>query len=112
MRICNAFELVDKGVVLQTGGGQTRPAPSDDPAMTEARAANARLSLVEGSTYLLNRLDPATAPSLSAAVRSFAETLNSLAQNYLSGAKDADPAQQSLLNDSDAEFARLRELCK
>jgi hypothetical protein len=110
---CKAFELVDKGVVLQTGGGgQPRPEPSSDPAMVEARAADARLSLVAGSSYLRDHLDPATAQPLSSAIRDYAKILANLAQNYLAGIKDADPAQQSLLNDSDVAFGQIRELCK
>ena len=111
-RACNAFELVDKGVVLQTGGGQHRPESSSDPAMTEARAADARLSLVAGSWYLRDHLDPATAPTLSAAIRNYATIMLNLAQNYLAGVKDADPAQGALLNDSDSAFAQVHELCK
>jgi hypothetical protein len=111
-RACSAFELVDKGVVLQTGGGTSRPEPSNDPVMAEARAADARLSLVAGSWYLRDHLDPATAPKLASAIRNYATVLADLAQNYLAGIKDADPAQESLLKDSDAAFTQLHELCQ
>jgi hypothetical protein len=80
--------------------------------VVEARAADARLSLVAGSWYLRDHLDPATAPPLSSAIRNYATILANLGQNYLAGIKDADPAQQSLLNDSDAAFGQIRELCK
>jgi hypothetical protein len=111
-KACGAFELVDKGVVLQTGGGNPRPEPSNDPVMAEARAADARLSLVAGSMYLRDHLNPATAPNLASAVRNYATILANLAQNYLAGIKDADPAQESLLKDSDAAFAQLHEMCQ
>jgi hypothetical protein len=103
---------VDKSVVLQTGGGQPRAEQSGDPAMTEARAADARLSLVSGAWYLRDHLGPATPLKLSGALQNYASVMLDLAQNYLAGAKDADPAQASLLNDSDAAFARAQELCK
>jgi hypothetical protein len=45
-------------------------------------------------------------------IRDYAKILANLAQNYLAGIKDADPAQQSLLNDSDVAFGQIRELCK
>ncbi len=111
-RACAAFELVDKGVVLQTGGGNPRPAPSNDPVMAEARAADARLSLVAGSSYLRDHVDPATAPTLASAIRNYATVLTNLAQNYLAGIKDADPVQEALLKESDAAFTQLHELCR
>jgi len=80
--------------------------------MTEARAADARLSLVAGAWYLRDHLDPATPSTLSAAIQNYTTIMLDLAQNYLAGAKDADPAQTALLNDSDSAFARLRDLCK
>jgi hypothetical protein len=109
---CTSFELVDKSVVLQTGGGQPRPDQSSDPATTEARAAEARLSLVAGASYLRDHLDPATPPKLSTAIQNYATTMTDLAENYLAGAKDADPAQAALLNDIDSALPRIQELCK
>lgn len=111
-KACSAFELADKGVVLQTGGGNPRPEPTNDPVMAEARAADARLSLVAGSWYLRDHLDPATPPKLASAIRNYATVLANLAQNYLAGIKDADPAQESLLKDSDAAFTQLHEMCR
>lgn len=112
IRACNAFELVDKGVVLQTGGGNPDPEASNDPGLAEARAAEARLSLVAGSAYLRDHLDPATPPTLVTATRNYATILTNLAQNYLAGIKNADPAQESLLKDSDAAFSTLHQLCQ
>jgi hypothetical protein len=80
--------------------------------MIEAQAADARLSLVAGGWYLRDHLDPATPPPLAAAIQNLADIMLNLAANYLAGAKNADPAQAALLNDSDSAFARVQELCK
>lgn len=105
-RACGAFETVKKGIALQThtDGGA-------DPAMTEAAAANARLSLVSGGWYLRDHLDPATPPPLAAAIRSFTAVVLDLAANYLAGAKDADPPQAALLSAGESAAARVAQLC-
>lgn len=54
-RACAAFNSV-RGAVVQ----QTNVDPDSDPANARAAAANARLALAAGGTYLWARLDPVT----------------------------------------------------
>src|SRR6185437_14390695 len=46
-RACEAMDVVEKGTTLQTN-----PPQSDDPAMMNAQAAHAQLSLVAGAWYI------------------------------------------------------------
>ena len=49
-RACAAVDTTHKGVVLQSGAG-AQDHVSSDPALAEAQAANARLSIIGGSWY-------------------------------------------------------------
>jgi hypothetical protein len=111
-RACAAFDLVKKGTALQAEGGEPGAQPSDDPAMRKAQAANARLSLIAGASYLLSHLDPAAPQQLAAGLRKLASTLNDIGVNYLAGAKNADPSQAALLSEGDTDIASVAELCK
>jgi hypothetical protein len=106
-RACTAFDTVQKGITLQTNGDG-----GSDPALTEAVAANARLSLASGSWYLRDHIDAATSEPLYGAVHSLSSVLLDLAANYLAGAKDADPSQADLLKRGESGFARVTDLCK
>jgi hypothetical protein len=111
-RACNAFELVRTGTTLQARGGDPGGEPSDDPAMRKAQAANARLSLVAGSWYLRDHVDPATPAPLTAAIQKLAAVLLDIGVNYLAGAKNADPPQAALLNEGESRMTQVEELCK
>ena len=67
-KICAATDLVRKGVSLNTN--LQPPGGPEDVTGALAVAANARISLYDGSQYLLARLDPATPPELGDAVKS------------------------------------------
>lgn len=111
VRVCEAFALVDKGVTLQTGGGE-QGGVSNEPTMAEAQAANARLSIVAGAWYLRDHVDPATPPPLATAVQHLSAILLDLGANYLAGAKDAEPAMAALLRDGESAFQQVEGLCK
>src|SRR5215211_6646863 len=72
MKICGAMDVVRRGVSLNTN---LQPAGGPgDVTGSLAVAANARLALFNGGQYLLARVDPATPPDLSDAVRTFSNT--------------------------------------
>lgn len=102
-KACSAFEKVRTGVSLQTNGNA-----GGDPAMTQAVAANARLSLVTGAYYLQTRLDPATPQPLASAIRSFSDLLLDMAESALAGST-GDPTMDQ---QGEAQVAQLKEMCK
>lgn len=102
-RACAAFEIVRSAAELQN-----QPKDGDPLAAT----ANARLSLMVGSAYLLARLNPATPPALATAVRTLADDLLELAENAMAGAQNDDPAQAQRIQNADAADKRISELCK
>ena len=106
-RVCTAFETVRKAVYLQThaDGG-------DDPVAVAAVAANARLAMAAGGSYLIGRLDPSTPPTLAAAVRTFAELLQDIAINALADVRNDDPAQADRLRQADAASAEVAKWCR
>ena len=71
--ICEAFDVVRKGVQINTN--LNPPGGPDDVTGTMAAAANARVALFDGGQYLLARLQPGTPPELADAVRTFANNL-------------------------------------
>jgi hypothetical protein len=106
-RACAASTTVSTAVSLQTHidlGG--------DPPATQAVAANARLSMAVGSSYLLSQLGPATPPSLTEPVRSFADNLQGIAIHTMAGVGNDDPAQAVRLRDAQTASAQIVELCK
>ncbi len=106
-RACTAYNTVRIAVSRQThanlGGG---------PVAVQAVAANARLSMAAGGSYLLARLNPATPSPLAPAIRSFADNLQDIAMNELAGVNNNDPAQAARLRDGEAAGARIADLCK
>jgi hypothetical protein len=110
-RVCGAVDTTHKGVVLQSGANK-QDAVSSDPALAEGQAANARLSIISGSWYLRDHLDPATPQPLADTIRHLSTVMLDIGANYLAGARDADQAQSALLSDGDSTFARALELCK
>jgi hypothetical protein len=109
--VCAAVDTTHKGVVLQSGANK-KDALSSDPALAEGQAANARLSIISGSWYLRDHLDPATPQPLADTVRHLSAVMLDIGANYLAGVRDADQDQSALLNDGDSAFARALGLCK
>jgi hypothetical protein len=104
---CTAFELVNKGVGLETNGQL-----GSDPAMQLAQGTNARLTTISSGWYLKARLEPAAPTDLAAAIRHLSDVLLDLGANYLAAAKDDQPSQAALRSEGNAAFDRVTELCK
>lgn len=83
----------------------------NDAVAELAVATNARLAVVGGGAYLRDRLDANTAApkDLANAINTFANTIEQLGINYLSGA-GAD-AQDSLRHDLDSQITQLDKSC-
>jgi hypothetical protein len=106
-RACGAFITVRNAVSLQTHADA-----GPDPIAAQAVAANARLAMFGGGSYLLGHLDVNTQPDLSTAIHSFADTLQDISINALAGVPNSDPEQAARLGDAEAASGRVEELCK
>lgn len=106
--VCAAYMAVHQGVVANTH--LRNPAP-DNPVGTLAVAANARLALLGGGSYLQDSLarQPATPADLAENVNSMAKTLEELGVNYLAGASNI--VQDPLRSELDSQIADLDKLC-
>ncbi len=109
-KICTATDLVRRGVSLNTN--LRPPGGPQDVTGSLAVAANARISLYDGGQYLLARLDPATPPELSDAVKKFANVLMDIGAAATAGAQNSEPEQAARLKDADASNGTIIELCK
>lgn len=110
-QVCDAYETVSAAVSIQT-----KRSPSPDlgpmtPVAAEAIAANARLAMAGGASYLLDQLPPNAPAELAAEVRSFAGDLNSIAMNALAGIPNDREPQAGLLVSAEDANKRLTELC-
>jgi hypothetical protein len=106
-RACAAYMAVRTAVSLQTNVDL-----GPEPVAMQAAAANGRLAMVAGSSYLNAHLDPATPADLAAAIRSFADDLHAIAMNALAGVGNDDPEQAARLRDGEAISNRIADLCK
>lgn len=106
-RACAAYLTVRTAVALQTN-----PAPGTDPIQEPAIAANARLAMVTGSSYMLDHLDPATPPQLAKSMRLLATNLQDLAITAMAGRGSDDPEQLARWRDYNVVNAEVAELCK
>lgn len=104
---CDNFKKVASGVSIQT-----HTQPEDNPASGQAVAANARLSMLGGGTYLLENIDPAAPSELNDAVKEFAGTLQTVAVNALAGMGNDAPEQADLLQKAQSETEQIGALCK
>jgi hypothetical protein len=107
MIVCGAFDTVRKAIALRTNVDL-----GPEPVAAEAVAANARLAMVAGGSYLLAQLDPATPSPLADEVRSFAENLQSIAIHILAGTPNEDPAQSDRLREGEESNREIAQLCK
>ncbi|WP_166908420.1 hypothetical protein [Mycobacterium sp. DL440] len=105
-RTCDNVKKVTSGVAIQT-----HTQPDDNPASGQAVAANARLSMLGGGTYLLENIDPAAPSDLNDVVKEFAGTLQTVAVNALAGIGNDAPDQAALLQKAQAETERIEALC-
>ncbi|MCB0924867.1 MAG: hypothetical protein KDB50_10065 [Mycobacterium sp.] len=111
-QVCGVFDTVSRAVSIQT-----KRAPGPDlgpvtPVATEAIAANARLSMSGGASYLLSELPSNTPKELADEVRSFAGELNGIAINALAGIPNDQEPQAGLLRSAEETNKKIVELCK
>lgn len=106
-KACNAFRTVTAAVAIQTHGNA-----GTDPAAIQAVAANARLAMAGGGTYLLAQTGPGTPPELAAAIGDFATSLQDIAINALAGVTNDNPEQAARLRDAEATNSKVAALCK
>jgi hypothetical protein len=100
-KACGAYDLVNRAV---------GPDPAAAPA--QAEQANARLALVAGQPYLLDRLDPATPPALADTIRKYANNIEEVAMASLAGVGNDDPAQADRLNEWGPLNDQITDMCK
>jgi hypothetical protein len=101
---CDAYHTVSTAVSLQTH--------ADPGAEVQGVAANARLAMSGGATYLLAHLSPATPAELADAIRGFATGLQDISMNALAGVPNSDPKQAERLSKAETANSRITELCK
>jgi hypothetical protein len=106
--VCSAWKPVRKSVWV--GTPSARPG---DPVAAEAQAANVRLAMLGGGSYLKDTLaaEPAAPADLAKAVNSVANTLQRMGIIYL--AREATPQVLApLKHDLDSGGAQVDKLCK
>ena len=104
---CEAYRTVTAAVSLQTHADA-----GADPAAVQGVAANARLAMSGGATYLLAHLNTGTPAELADAIRSFASELQDISMNALAGQSNSDPGQAARLRDAEPANNRISEICK
>jgi hypothetical protein len=107
--LCKSSLLATRSVVRNTH--LKNPAP-DNPVGQLAVAANARLALAGGGSYLHDQLDahPAAPQDLSDSVEKLATTFESLGMSYMAG--EGNDARESLRKDLDTQIKEIDGLCK
>jgi hypothetical protein len=109
---CDAFSTVSEAVFRYTHANPTGEPGVALAAAQEAIAANARLAMSGGSTYLLRTLSSNTPAELADSVRSFAGTLDTIAMRLLAGVPDDNPDMVNLLTTADESNKKISGLCK
>ncbi|MCX8562440.1 hypothetical protein OS122_16240 [Mycolicibacterium mucogenicum] len=108
--LCDAMKTVSKGIAINTN--LAAPGGPDDTTGALAVAANARLALITGGQYLLNRIDPAAPAELATAARKYANTLLDIGAAATAGAQTDDPQQKVRLDDAGADSKQINDVCK
>lgn len=106
-RACEAFNTASRAL-----GVQTTAEVGKDPVAMLALAANARLAMIGGGQYMLERLDPATPASLAAAIRGYGGQLQDIGVYAMAGSPNDDPAQVTRQHDIEAANAQIVDMCK
>lgn len=106
-RACAAFTTVTAAVKLQT-----HTDAGAEPGLVQAVAANSRLAMSGGASYLLAQTAPDTPTELAGAIRRFAADLQGISMNALAGVPNEDPAQSARLRDAEELNGKIAALCK
>ncbi|MEH3132662.1 MAG: hypothetical protein PGN27_22125 [Mycolicibacterium neoaurum] len=109
-QVCDAFALVSVGVA-NSSAMQQPAANQGNFGAAIAVAANARLALLGGGQFLLNRVEPATPDELAEAARNFGNTLMDVGAAAIAEIPTNDPAQQQRLKDADEQNTKLDQIC-
>ena len=109
---CSAFKIVSTAVSRYTNVRLPDNLGVAEPGTQEAIAANARLAMTGGSTYLLRNLAPNSPSELADNVRSFAGTLDTIGMKLLTGIPNDNPEMVSLLQSAETSNKKIAELCK
>ena len=106
--LCSAYTAAHQAVVINTHLANPR---AGDPIGSLAVAANARLALLGGGTYLGDRIaaQPAAPADLAKTLTYMADTIEQLGINYLAGAPNS--VQDQLRINLDKEIRALDQLC-
>jgi hypothetical protein len=110
--VCSAFKIVSTAVTRYTNVQLPDDLGPALPGTQEAIAANARLAMTGGSTYLLRNLAPNTPPELAGNVRSFAGTLDTIGMKLLTGIPNDNPELVTSLQSAETSNKKIAELCK
>jgi hypothetical protein len=110
--VCSAFTIVSTAVTRYTNVTLPDDLGPALPGTQEAIAANARLAMTGGSTYLLRNLSPNTPPELADNVRSFAGTLDTIGMKLLTGIPNDNPELVTLLQSAETSNKKIADLCK
>ena len=110
--VCSAFKTVSTAVTRYTNVTLPDNLGPALPGTQEAIAANARLAMTGGSTYLLRSLSPDTPAELADNVRTFAGTLDTIGMKLLTGMPNTDPGLVTMLQSAEASNKKITELCK
>jgi len=109
---CSAFTTVSTAVSRYTNVQLPDDLGVAKPGTQEAIAANARLAMTGGSTYLLRNLSPNTEAELADNIRSFADTLDTIGMKLLTGLPNDNPELVTLLQSAETSNKKIAELCK
>ncbi|HEU4360152.1 MAG TPA: hypothetical protein VFR27_01420 [Mycobacterium sp.] len=109
--ICEVTGTVRQATSINTN--MSNPVPGD-PIGGLSVAANARLALYAGGSYVLRQVDatPATPADLNKAASGLGETMQELGINYLAGASADSSVQQPLRDKLSSQIAELDQLCQ
>jgi len=109
---CSAFKIVSTAVSRYTNVQLPDDLGVAKPGTQEAIAANARLAMTGGSTYLLRNLSPNAPSELADNVRSFASTLDTIGMKLLTGLPNDNPEMVTLLQSAETSNKKIAELCR
>jgi hypothetical protein len=104
---CSAASLVATGVMRQS---QVNLGP--EPAALETVAANTRLAMTGGATYLRETVPSNTPPELAEPIATLATQLQDAAQHFFVGQTSNDPEQAGRLDAAGATTKKIADLCK
>ena len=108
--LCDAMKTVSKGIAINTN--LAVPGGPDDTTGALAVAANARLALITGGQYLLNKIDPAVPADLATVTRKYANTLLDIGAAATAGDQTDDAQQKVRLDDAGADSKQINDICK